>query len=86
MSYSPWRDASKPINIFGIPALAYLVFLIWFHWPSQMMFYFCLALLGAYKWLDTKGYTATVLFQHLLHRLRGSQLTGRPWWYRNFFR
>lgn len=28
--YHPGRDASPPVNIFGIPALAWLIFALWF--------------------------------------------------------
>ncbi|HBE2423776.1 TPA: conjugal transfer protein, partial [Escherichia coli] len=31
------------------------------------------------------GITAAVLGQKLVHRLRGTRISGRPWWYRNFF-
>lgn len=83
--YSPWLDAGRPVNIFGIPALVYLVFLLWFFWPCVPMLVFCLVLLGAYKLLAMWGYTMTVMLQRILHLLRGTHVSGRPWWYRKFF-
>lgn len=83
--YSPWLDAGRPITIFGIPALVYLVFLLWMTWPSELMLLFCVGLLGLYKLLAMLGYTMTVMLQRVLHLLRGNHITGRPWWYRKFF-
>lgn len=46
--YHPGRDASPPVNIFGIPALAWLIFALWFKWPSTNMFLFCIGLILFY--------------------------------------
>ncbi|HHK7873650.1 TPA: IcmT/TraK family protein [Yersinia enterocolitica] len=83
--YCNWLDAGRAVTIFGIPVLVYLVFIVWFLWPSMLMFLFCVGLLVFYKLLAFFGYPLTVVLQRLLHRLRGNTITGRPWWYRKFF-
>lgn len=83
--YYKGRDASPPVRIIGIPALAWLVFALWFKWPSWTMFLFCAGLLIFYAVLAHFGFTVTVLRQRIFHLLRGRRLTGRPWWYRKFF-
>ncbi|ELS9890630.1 IcmT/TraK family protein [Salmonella enterica] len=83
--YHPGRDASPPVRIVGVPALAWLVFALWFKWPSVKMFLFCTGLIIFYTVLAHFGFTVTVLSQRIFHLLRGKRLTGRPWWYRKFF-
>lgn len=83
--YSPWLDSGRPATILGIPVLVYLLFLLCAIWPSMMTFMFCLLALSIYKILSLFGLTPTVLFQRLHHLLRGTSVTGRPWWYRKFF-
>ena len=78
MNIAPWRDASRPLRLFGVPALLYGVYLLWFHWPSMDTLYACTALLLFFKVLDMLGYTLAVLAQRLVHLLRGNPVTGRP--------
>ncbi|KOY61565.1 conjugal transfer protein [Photorhabdus heterorhabditis] len=84
-NYSPWLDAGKPATIYGIPVLAFLVFLLLFIWPAKTTFFICCSLIILYKVLAIFGYTLTVLLQRIHHWLRGNKITGRPWWYRKFF-
>ncbi len=83
--YSMSRDASPPVRLFNVPPLARLTLLLWFRWPSLFMFMFCIALIAFFAILTRMGITAAVLGQKLVHRLRGTRISGRPWWYRNFF-
>lgn len=83
--YYPGRDASPPVRIFGVPALAWLIFGLWVKWPSMNLFMLCIGLVVFYAVLSRLGFTVTVLNQRIFHYLRGRQLQGHPWWYRNYF-
>ncbi|GFN47256.1 MULTISPECIES: IcmT/TraK family protein [Candidatus Regiella] len=85
MDISPWRDASRPLTIFGIPALLLTLYFAWFRWPTLLTLTLCTALILFFKVLSIFGYTLTILTQRLLHLMRGNPVLGRPWWYRKFF-
>ncbi|WP_049034272.1 IcmT/TraK family protein [Klebsiella aerogenes] len=85
MNISPWRDASRRLEIFGIPALLLPLYFAWFHWPCLITIYLCTLLIGIFKVISLFGYTLTVLWFRIMHWLRGNHITGRPWWYRRFF-
>ncbi|AHK22101.1 conjugal transfer protein (plasmid) [Yersinia similis] len=85
MKVSLWRDASRPLTIYGIPALLLTIYFAWFRWPSLMTLYICTTIIIVFKILAYFGYTLTVLTQRVIHLMRGNPITGRPWWYRKFF-
>ena len=85
MQITPWRDAARRLEVFGIPVLLLPLYMAWFEWPSWLTFWMCTGLIVFFKVLSLSGFTLTVLWQRLLHLLRGQELTGRPWWYRKFF-
>ncbi|ECE0486429.1 conjugal transfer protein [Salmonella enterica subsp. enterica] len=85
MNICPWRDASRPLEIFGIPVVLLPIYCLWFEWVSWTTLYICTALIIFFKILSLFGFTITVLWQRLIHLMRGTEISGRPWWYRKFF-
>lgn len=85
MNICAWRDASRRLEVFGIPVLLLPLYCAWFEWPHWLTLSICTALMVFFKLLAMFGFTLTVLWQRVLHTLRGNRLTGRPWWYRKFF-
>lgn len=84
MEISPWRDASRPLTILGIPALLLPIYFAWFRWPTLLTLAICTALILFFKGLSLFGVTLTVLTQRSLHLMRGNPVLGRPWWIRKF--
>ncbi len=85
MNICPWRDAGRRLEIMGIPAPMFTLYLAWFRWPETQTLYLVTALVVFFKVISLFGFTVTVLWQRLIFRLRGQRLTGRPWWYRKYF-
>lgn len=85
MNIAPWRDASRRLEIFGIPVVLFTFYAAWFQWPEATTIYIITAIILLFRLLSYFGFTITVLWQRLLRHLRGMLLTGSPWWYRRFF-
>lgn len=80
-----WRNAGRRLTIWGIPAPAFLVYLFWCRWPCMMAFYICSGVIAFFALLSRYGWTLPVLIRRLVHLIRGSRKSGRPWWYRRFY-
>lgn len=72
----------RPLTVFGVPVISFLVYFIWFPFPSVKTFVICTCVVLFYFLLAMMGYTLPVLYQVILRVIRGKKLTGRPWWYR----
>lgn len=85
-SLSPgyWRNASRLLNVYGIPVPLFLLYLFWFRFPSLMTLYIVTAVIAIFRLLSFFGWTLKVLISRLLYLIRGSHISGRPWWYRRF--
>lgn len=83
MKYEPgfWRDI-RPLDLFGIPAPLFLIYLFWCRWPSMMTIYLCTAVLAVFRLMSFFGWTVQMLSYRLFHLVRGNRLSGRLWWYR----
>ncbi|MCK9759920.1 IcmT/TraK family protein [Pseudomonas syringae pv. syringae] len=79
-----WRDASRLLNLYGIPAPLFLFYLAVFRFPSWTTFYIVTAIIIGFRLLSYFGWTLTVLISRLIFIVRGNKLAGRPWWYRRF--
>ncbi|WP_459515139.1 IcmT/TraK family protein [Erwinia amylovora] len=82
MDINQWRYAGRRMTFFGIPVMSFLVFFLWFPFPSWNTFLFCSGVVFFYFVLSMMGFTVPVLYQVILRVIRGKKLTGRPWWYR----
>jgi len=54
MDINKWRYAGRPLTVFGVPVISFLVYFIWFPFPSVKTFVIC---------------TCVVLFYFLLARM-----------------
>ncbi|MDY7563418.1 MULTISPECIES: IcmT/TraK family protein [unclassified Pseudomonas] len=79
-----WRNASRPLSVYGVPAPLFLLYLFWFRFPSLNTIYVITAIIGGFRVLSFFGWTLKVLVTRLVYLARGKQLSGRPWWYRRF--
>ncbi|GFZ75010.1 MULTISPECIES: IcmT/TraK family protein [Pseudomonas syringae group] len=79
-----WRDASRLLNLYGIPAPLFLLYLAWFRFPSMVTIYVITAIIGGFRLLSFFGWTFKVLVMRLAYLMRGKRMSGRPWWYRRF--
>ena len=79
-----WRNASRPLNVYGIPAPLFLLYLFWFRFPSMNTIYVISAIVGGFRLLSFFGWTLKVLVARSVYLIRGKRLSGRPWWYRRF--
>lgn len=79
-----WRNASRPLDVYGIPAPLFVLYLAWFRFPSMNTIILISAVIGGFKLLSMFGWTLEVLLARLAYLIRGKQLSGRPWWYRRF--
>ncbi len=79
-----WRDASRLLHIYGVPAPMFILYIAWFRFPSWTTIYVVTGLIAAFRLLSYFGWTFKVLMERSLYWLRGSRLSGRPWWYRRF--
>ncbi|WP_198506841.1 IcmT/TraK family protein [Dyella ginsengisoli] len=90
MKRSTWRHCSNPPTIpllpgLGVSPFAFLPLLLWlFHW-SWTMFYIALGSVALFVVLAKVGYTRQTATGLIRHRLRGSRIHARPWWYRKRF-
>lgn len=79
-----WRNASRLLNVYGIPAPLFLLYLGWFRFPSLNTIYVITAIIGGFRLLSFFGWTVKVLMVRVAYLMRGKRLSGRPWWYRRF--
>lgn len=79
-----WRNASRLMSVYGIPAPLFLLYLFWFRFPSWMTIYVVSAVIAGFRLLSFFGWTLQVLVTRMVFLTRGKQLSGRPWWYRRF--
>lgn len=79
-----WRNASRLMSVYGIPAPLFLLYLFWFRFPSFMTIYVVTGIIAVFRLLSFFGWTLQVLIARLIFMVRGSLLSGRPWWYRRF--
>jgi intracellular multiplication protein IcmT len=79
-----WRNASRALHVYGIPAPLFLLYLFWFRFPSLLTLEVVSGVIAAFRLLSYFGWTYKVLIARLLYRVRGNKLSGRPWWYRRF--
>jgi intracellular multiplication protein IcmT len=79
-----WRNASRPLNVYGVPAPLFLLYLAWFRFPSIHTLVVVTAVIGGFRLLSFFGWTLKVLLTRMAYRIRGKRLAGRPWWYRRF--
>jgi len=79
-----WRNASRSLSVYGIPAPLFLLYLFWFRFPSFTTIYVISAIVGCFRLLSFFGWTLKVLVTRLVYLIRGQRLSGRPWWYRRF--
>ncbi|MEG9795575.1 IcmT/TraK family protein [Serratia marcescens] len=79
-----WRNASRKLNVYGVPAPLFLLYLFWFRFPTWDTIYVISGIIIFFRILSAFGWTLTVLNARLVYLLRGKQLSGRPWWYRRF--
>lgn len=81
---SYWRNASRALNVYGIPAPLFLLYLAWFRFPSMITIYVVSAVVAGFRLLSFFGWTLKVLMARLAYMTGGRKLSGRPWWYRRF--
>lgn len=79
-----WRNASRPLSIYGIPAPMFLFYVLWFRFPSWTTIYIATGIICGFRVLSFFGWSLDVLINRLIHMIRGTRLKGRPWWYRRF--
>lgn len=79
-----WRNASRLLNVYGIPAPLFLLYLFWFRFPSMATIYVISTIIAIFRLLSFFGWTLEVLITRLVYLTRGTRLAGRPWWYRRF--
>lgn len=90
MKRSTWRNCSNPPSIpilpgIGVSPYAFLPLLLWaFHWTTTM-FYIAVSTVVLFIVMAKVGYTRQTATALLKHRLRGSRIYARPWWYRKRF-
>jgi intracellular multiplication protein IcmT len=82
---SIWRDASLTPRIMGIDARGYFPILIALYYPRVWTFGVALIGIGAFFFMEKKGYTLPVLLRAVRHRLRGTVIHGRAWWHHRRF-
>ncbi|EHT05156.1 conjugal transfer protein [Citrobacter amalonaticus] len=85
MRYPPgfWREI-RPLDIFGIPAPMFSLYLFWCRFPSMNTIYVCTGVLIVFRLISFFGWTPRLLYQRAVHLFRGTRIAGRPWWYRHF--
>ncbi|WP_370632118.1 IcmT/TraK family protein [Gilliamella sp. ESL0441] len=81
-----WRHASKTPKLMGIPCISYISLFAWLLHMRMWTFLLSLIILICSALLAKFGITLSVFIRQIQHYLRGSRVTGRPWWYRNRFR
>jgi len=79
-----WRDSSRLLHIHGIPAPLFGLYIAWFRFPSWTTIYVVTGVIAVFRLLSHFGWTLKVLTGRVLYWVRGSRLSGRPWWYRRF--
>lgn len=79
-----WRNASRLLHIYGVPAPLFLLYMLWFRFPAFNTVYVVTAVIIAFRVLSHFGWTLKVLMARLVYLVRGNKLSGRPWWYRRF--
>lgn len=79
-----WRYASRLLNVYGIPAPLFLLYMAWFRFPSFLTIYVVTGIIAGFRLLSYFGWTLQVLIARVVYLLRGKKLSGRPWWYRRF--
>jgi intracellular multiplication protein IcmT len=79
-----WRYASRLLNVYGIPAPLFLLYMAWFRFPSFLTIYVVTGIIAAFRLLSYFGWTLQVLIARVIYWVRGKKLSGRPWWYRRF--
>lgn len=85
MSISIWRNASQSPTLLGIPCIAYVPLFGWLFHMRWWTLYTAVGFIVFYAILAKFRLTFKVLWQRLLHVLRGSRISARPWWFRNRF-
>jgi intracellular multiplication protein IcmT len=63
MDINKWRYAGRPLTVFGVPVISFLVYFIWFPFPSVKTFVICTCVVLFYFLLAMMGYTLPVLYR-----------------------
>nr|UVN18148.1 hypothetical protein pPsy0462b_00003 [Pseudomonas syringae] len=50
-----WRNASRLLNLYGIPAPLFLLYLAWFRFPSMITIYVITTIIGGFRLLSFFG-------------------------------
>lgn len=79
-----WRNASRPLHVYGIPAPLFLLYLFWFRFPTMNTIYVISGIIIFFRLLSAFGWTFGVMNARLVRLARGKSVSGRPWWYRRF--
>lgn len=79
-----WRDAGRQLSVYGVPGWLFLLYLVWFRFPSMNTLYVVSALIAFFRLLKVFGWGAGELAMRVARLARGKSLSGRPWWYRRF--
>lgn len=79
-----WRNASRPIDIYGIPAPLFFLYLFWFRFPCLGTIYIVTGIILFFRVLSYFGWNLKKISARGLYLVRGNNLSGRPWWYRRF--
>jgi intracellular multiplication protein IcmT len=86
MTVSIWRYASLTPTFAGIPCIAYMPIFLWLFHMRWWTLWTAISAIMFFALLAKFGLTFKVLWQRVLHLLRGARVHARPWWYRNRFR
>ncbi|KPC45825.1 TraK protein [Pseudomonas amygdali pv. morsprunorum] len=73
-----WRNASRLLNLYGIPAPLFLLYLAWFRFPSMVTIYVITAIIGGFRLLSFFGWTFKVLVMRLAYLCAASACPVGP--------
>lgn len=79
-----WRNSGKSLTFIGIPAWLFLLYLFWFRFPCMETIYIVSGVIAVFRLLKMFGWGLVEMLTRLVRLLRGTSLSGRPWWYRRF--
>ncbi|WP_434523805.1 IcmT/TraK family protein [Photorhabdus asymbiotica] len=82
MEINRWRNAAKPMKIFGVSWGWYLLIFTWFFHMTFIHAFLVILWLVFLVILNYKKLSLSLLFGKARCWLRGNHLTGRPWWMR----
>ena len=83
---SYWRDSGRYLKFGPFDARSFLLLLVWFLYPSWMLFYIAIGAIFIGYGLNYIGYTLSNMLRKIMTMIAGNRKAGVHYWRRHKFK